>query len=59
MIFDSLVDAEPDDDQRQVGERRQRPVELDRRIEDAARDARHAHGDADRDRGDAGEQERR
>jgi hypothetical protein len=43
-----LVDAEPYDDERQVGERRQRPVELDRRVEDAARDARHAHRDADR-----------
>ena len=49
MIFGGLVDAEPDDDQRQVGERRQRPVELDRRIEDAARDARHAHRDAERE----------
>jgi hypothetical protein len=50
-----LVDAEPDDDQRQIRERRQRPVELDRRIEDAAGDPRHPHRDPGRNRGYASE----
>src|SRR5215212_6319085 len=42
-------DAEPDDHQGKIGERRQRSVELDWRIEDAAGHPAHAHGEADRD----------
>ena len=52
-----FADAEPDDHQRQVGERRQRPIEFDRWIEQTAGDARDAHGDADRDAGEDGEHE--
>jgi hypothetical protein len=53
-----VADAEPDDRERQVGERRDRPVELDRRIEDAPGDAVDAHGDADRHGGDQRQEER-
>ena len=52
-----FADSEPDDGQRQVGERRDRAVELDRRVEDAARQPAHAHGEADRDRGDHRQEE--
>ena len=31
-----LADAQPDDQQRQVGQRRQAPIEIDRNAEDAA-----------------------
>jgi hypothetical protein len=54
-----FADAEPDHHQRQIGERRQRPVELDRQIEDSARDAGNAHRQADRDGDRNGEDERR
>ncbi|KAG1248212.1 hypothetical protein G6F65_019742 [Rhizopus arrhizus] len=52
-----FADAEPDDDQRQVGQRRQRAVELDGRVEDAARIAVHAHQDAHGNRRQAGQEE--
>ena len=52
-----LPDPEPDDGQREVGERRDRTVELDRRVEDAAGMAAHAHRDADGHRGDGREEE--
>ena len=51
-------DAEPDDGQRQIGERRNRPVEFDRRVEHAAGVAAHAHGDADGHRGYDRQEER-
>ena len=54
-----LVDAEPDDDQRQVRQRRQRTVKLQHRIANAAHHARHAHGDAKRNGGQAGQAEGR
>src|SRR5439155_24436094 len=54
-----LLDAKPDHDQRQISERRQWTIELDRRIEDAPRDSLHLHRDADRNCGDARENERR
>lgn len=54
-----FADAEPDDDERQIGQRRQRAVELDRRIEDAPGVAVHAHQDADRNGGGAGQEEGR
>src|SRR5690606_34848141 len=53
-----FADAEPDDHQRQVGQWGQGPVELDGRIEDAARVAVHAHQDAHRYGGGAGQEER-
>ena len=50
-----LADPEPDDRQRQIGQRRDRAVELDGRIEDAPRMPAHAHRNADRHRGHGGE----
>jgi hypothetical protein len=43
---------------RQIGERRDRPIELDRRIEDSPGDAVHAHGDADGNGGHDGQEKR-
>ncbi|MNR11639.1 hypothetical protein D3C85_1279480 [compost metagenome] len=47
--FRQLTDAAPDHDQRQVGQWRDRAVELDQRIENAAGDAVVADGNAHRD----------
>ena len=46
--FRQLTDAAPDHDQRQISQRRNRAVELDQRIENAAGDTVGADGDADR-----------
>jgi hypothetical protein len=50
---------QPDHDERQTRERRQRPVELDQRVCNAARNARGPHRDTDRHCGDHGKTERR
>ena len=49
-----LADAEPDDDQRQIGQRRDRPQEFQQRIEDAAPDRADADGKPDRHADDDG-----
>jgi hypothetical protein len=51
-----VADPEPDDRQRQIGQRRNRTVELDRRIEDASGKAVDAHGDADGYGGENGQE---
>ena len=54
-----LADAEPDHHQRQVGERRDRPVGLDHRVEHAAEHRREAHAEPDRHRDEERAAERR
>src|SRR5437899_2341010 len=53
-----LADAKPDDDERQICEWRQGPIELDRRIEDAPCPAAYPHEDTDWNRGHTGKKER-
>ena len=56
--FGRLADAEPDHDQRQIGQRRQGAVELDHRIEQMSRQRKHADDDAQRDADDDRRQQR-
>jgi hypothetical protein len=56
--LDRFVDAEPDHHQRQISERRQRSIELERRIDKAARNPARAHQDTDRDRRERGQRKR-
>ncbi|RKE25763.1 hypothetical protein B0G76_7319 [Paraburkholderia sp. BL23I1N1] len=53
-----FVDAEPDHHQRQIRKRRQRPIELQRRIQQTARNPAHAHRDSNRHSRDRGQRER-
>src|SRR6266403_4022973 len=52
-----FADSEPDDDKWQISQRRNRPVKLDRRIEDALDPAVDAHGQAEGDRRAGGDDE--
>ncbi len=52
-----FADSEPDDDKRQISKRRNRPVKLDRRIEDALDPTIDAHGQAEGDRRAGGDDE--
>ena len=44
-----FADAEPDDDERQIGQRRDRPVEFEQRFDDAAPGLAEVHGEAEND----------
>ena len=55
----ALADAEPHHQQRIESERRQRPVELDQRIEQRARIARDPHENAERNADEARQREGR
>ena len=53
--FRGLANAKPDDHQRQIGQRRDRAVKLDRGIKQAAHQRAHPHGKPERQADDAGQ----